>query len=423
MTRPSVAALARSLGTPAGPWGLPPEPSLFPVSPPTPQRPAEDVVTVASKFKQRYECRLPPAAVRHPPDPQDEAQLYNGSGVAELLRPMGAAPCLVKVGPGSGGGELGTGGGHPVAPVLTLVFPPASPDQGLVDVRVLLRAAHPAVPRGRYRRRGAARAGREGTDRPRCPHPLPERCPHHSCLSPQSRRSKETSSSSATTSRPLTGTTRAPRSGLRGGAASPNPLRDSGESPGIPVPIPLSRPPRQASKQHRLKRYHSQSYGNGSRCDLTGRAREAEVRVRPRCGRRGARWRRQGAVTRCTVALVGCGGTRRVQRPLRGTVALVSPPLLDACPLSPQFLCEEGAGDYLARVDEPQSCSYVLTVHTGRLCRHPLLRPPAGAAPQPIRCQPALTPRQYVQYVRAQVCEYRDPPPTHTPPRWDHGRR
>lgn len=45
----------------------------------------------------------------------------------------------------------------------------------------------------------------------------------------------------------------------------------------------LSTPPGvslQASKQHRLKRYHSQTYGNGSKCDLNGRPREAEVRVR-----------------------------------------------------------------------------------------------------------------------------------------------
>lgn len=76
------------------------------------------------------------------------------------------------------------------------------------------------------------------------------------------------------------------------------------------------------------------------------------------------------------------------------------------CPPA-QFLCEEGAGDYIARVDEPQSCSYVLTVHTTRICHHPFLRPPARAAPQPIRCQPALSPAQYVQYVRAQVCECR----------------
>ncbi|NXO49132.1 OS9 protein, partial [Aramus guarauna] len=103
----------------------------------------------------------------------------------------------------------------------------------------------------------------------------------------------------------------------------------------------------QASKQHQLKRYHSQNYVNGSRCDLTGRARETEVR----------------------------------------------------------FLCEEGAGDYIARVDEPQSCSYILTVHTTRICHHPFLRPPAGAAPQPILCQPALSPAQYVEYVRAQVSD------------------
>lgn len=36
----------------------------------------------------------------------------------------------------------------------------------------------------------------------------------------------------------------------------------------------------QASKQHRLKRYHSQTYGNGSKCDLNGNPRETEVRVR-----------------------------------------------------------------------------------------------------------------------------------------------
>lgn len=38
----------------------------------------------------------------------------------------------------------------------------------------------------------------------------------------------------------------------------------------------------QASKQHRLKRYHSQTYVNGSKCDLNGNPRETEVRVR-RC--------------------------------------------------------------------------------------------------------------------------------------------
>ncbi|KAL8164016.1 UNVERIFIED_CONTAM: hypothetical protein K2H54_043732, partial [Gekko kuhli] len=102
-----------------------------------------------------------------------------------------------------------------------------------------------------------------------------------------------------------------------------------------------------ASKQHKLKRYHSQTYVNGSKCNLNGKPREAEVR----------------------------------------------------------FLCEEGSSDYIARVDEPQSCSYVLTVHTTRICNHPFLRPPTTATPQTIRCHPALSPTEYVEYVKAQVSD------------------
>ncbi|NXW11890.1 OS9 protein, partial [Fregetta grallaria] len=209
------------------------------------QRQAEDVVTVASKFKQRYECRLPPAAVRRQPDPEEEAQLYNGSGVAELLRPMGTAPCLVKT-----------------KDWWTYEF--------CYGKHIQQYHVEESEIKGDVLFLGYYQSAFDWDD--------------------------ETA---------------------------------------------------KASKQHRLKRYHSQSYVNGSRCDLTGRAREAEVR----------------------------------------------------------FLCEEGAGDYIARVDEPQSCSYVLTVHTTRICHHPFLRPPAGAAPQPILCQPALSPAQYVEYVRAQVSD------------------
>uniref|UniRef100_A0A8C3BNM6 Endoplasmic reticulum lectin n=1 Tax=Cairina moschata TaxID=8855 RepID=A0A8C3BNM6_CAIMO len=193
----------------------------------------------------RYECRLPPAALRPPPAPPEEAQLYNGSGVAELLRPMGAAPCLVKT-----------------KDWWTYEF--------CYGKHIQQYHIEESEIKGDVLFLGHYQSAFNWDD--------------------------ETA---------------------------------------------------KASKQHRLKRYHSQSYVNGSRCDLTGRPREAEVR----------------------------------------------------------FLCEEGAGDYLARVDEPQSCSYVLTVHTPRLCRHPHLRPPPGAAPQPILCQPALSPAQYVQYVRAQVSD------------------
>ncbi|XP_059416085.1 protein OS-9-like isoform X2 [Carassius carassius] len=102
-----------------------------------------------------------------------------------------------------------------------------------------------------------------------------------------------------------------------------------------------------ASKQHKLKRYHSQSYVNGSKCDLNGNPRQTEVR----------------------------------------------------------FVCEEGSSDYITRVDEPQSCRYVLTVHTSRICQHPLLRPASTAKPQGIVCQPALSAQQYMDYVKAQVSD------------------
>ncbi|XP_017271420.1 protein OS-9 isoform X2 [Kryptolebias marmoratus] len=102
-----------------------------------------------------------------------------------------------------------------------------------------------------------------------------------------------------------------------------------------------------ASKQHKLKRYHSQTFVNGSKCDLNGNPRETEVR----------------------------------------------------------FVCEEGSSDYIAQVDEPQSCRYVLTIHTSRTCQHPFLRPPFTAKPQGIVCQPALSAQQYMDYVKAQVSD------------------
>ncbi|TSW75978.1 Glycoprotein-N-acetylgalactosamine 3-beta-galactosyltransferase 1-B [Bagarius yarrelli] len=58
-----------------------------------------------------------------------------------------------------------------------------------------------------------------------------------------------------------------------------------------------------------------------------------------------------------------------------------------------------------SRVDEPQSCHYVLTIHTSRTCQHPLLRPPSSTKPQGIVCQPALSAQQYMDYVKAQVSD------------------
>ncbi|XP_030822873.1 LOW QUALITY PROTEIN: protein OS-9 [Camarhynchus parvulus] len=214
----------------------------------------QDVVTVASRFKQLYECRLPPAAVGPPPGPPRDPRGYNGSGVAELLRPMGTAPCLLKT------KDWWTYefcyGRH-----IQQYHLEESEIKG--DVLVL----------------GYYQSAFDWDD----------------------------------------------------------------ESA-------------KASKQHQLRRYHSQSYVNGSRCDLTGRAREAEVRqgLTPLCARS------SGAAA--PAIKVGVG--------------------------------EPAVGG-----------QYVLTVHTTRICHHPFLRPAPGLAPQPIRCQPALSPAQYVQYVRAQVSD------------------
>lgn len=210
------------------------------------QSQASDVVIVSSKYKQRYECRLPAGAIHFQREREEEAPAYQGPGIPELLSPMRDAPCLLKT------KDWWTYefcyGRH-----IQQYHMEDSEIKG--DVLYL----------GYY----------------------------HSAFNWDDETAK-------------------------------------------------------ASKQHRLKRYHSQTYGNGSKCDLNGRPREAEVR----------------------------------------------------------FLCDEGAGisgDYIDRVDEPLSCSYVLTIRTSRLCPHPLLRPPASAAPQAILCHPALQPDEYMAYLQRQA--------------------
>ena len=115
-------------------------PSPPPICAVPPQHQAADVVTVSSVFQQRYECRLPPAALRRPPDPPPESRPYNGSGVAELLRPMAAAPCLLKVGEnreGLGGGWRGAGGGGGSAACCppSLVSPAPPPPSPLLQTK------------------------------------------------------------------------------------------------------------------------------------------------------------------------------------------------------------------------------------------------------------------------------------------------
>lgn len=94
--------------------------------------------------------------------------------------------------------------------------------------------------------------------------------------------------------------------------------------------------------KHAKQKYHSQYYTNGTKCDLTGMPRNAEVRI----------------------------------------------------------YCEEDAGDYIYRVDEPGTCSYIITVHTSRLCSHPQLKPLPTKKAHMISCNPLLNDMQYSIYLQ-----------------------
>lgn len=209
------------------------------------QSQASDVVIVSSKYKQRYECRLPAGAIHFQREREEETPAYQGPGIPELLSPMRDAPCLLKT------KDWWT---------YEFCYGRHIQQYHMEDSEI----------KGEVLYLGYYQSAFDWDD--------------------------ETA---------------------------------------------------KASKQHRLKRYHSQTYGNGSKCDLNGRPREAEVR----------------------------------------------------------FLCDENAGisgDYIDRVDEPLSCSYVLTIRTPRLCPHPLLRPPPSAAPQAILCHPSLQPEEYLAYMQRQ---------------------
>ena len=62
-------------------------------------------------------------------------------------------------------------------------------------------------------------------------------------------------------------------------------------------------------------------------------------------------------------------------------------------------MCEKGSPDALVRVDEPSTCSYILTVLTARLCDNPLFRPPADGKLHPITCSPALPQHHFDIYL------------------------
>ncbi|XP_064471706.1 protein OS-9-like isoform X1 [Ornithodoros turicata] len=89
------------------------------------------------------------------------------------------------------------------------------------------------------------------------------------------------------------------------------------------------------------QKYHSQIYNRGSNCDITGVHRRSEVR----------------------------------------------------------YYCEEDSADYIYAVEEPETCSYIFTIHTSRVCSFPPLKPPASPKPHTIHCSPLLSEEQFQKYL------------------------
>jgi len=65
-----------------------------------------------------------------------------------------------------------------------------------------------------------------------------------------------------------------------------------------------------------------------------------------------------------------------------------------------QFVCQEGHGDFLFSIDERETCAYIVTVHTSRICAHPSFGPPASIESLPISCNPLLSADDYEVYVK-----------------------
>jgi len=65
-----------------------------------------------------------------------------------------------------------------------------------------------------------------------------------------------------------------------------------------------------------------------------------------------------------------------------------------------QFVCQEGHGDFVHSIDERETCSYIVTVHTSRICSHPSFAPPIRVKSLPISCNPLLSAADYELYIR-----------------------
>ena len=61
-------------------------------------------------------------------------------------------------------------------------------------------------------------------------------------------------------------------------------------------------------------------------------------------------------------------------------------------------MCEDGAGDHISRIDEPETCGYIITVQTSKICHHPYLKPVQESKPVPITCNPVLSDSEFQEY-------------------------
>ncbi|XP_067932110.1 protein OS-9-like [Watersipora subatra] len=95
-------------------------------------------------------------------------------------------------------------------------------------------------------------------------------------------------------------------------------------------------------KKSTVNRYHTQSYVNGTICDLTNQPRKAEVR----------------------------------------------------------FSCVEGEVDRIGAVVELKPCSYIIFVYTSKICHHPYLQSLSQSATFPIECQPIVSQDAYNDYLK-----------------------
>lgn len=99
------------------------------------------------------------------------------------------------------------------------------------------------------------------------------------------------------------------------------------------------------SKRHIVNRYHSQTYVNGSACDIINHNRDTEVR----------------------------------------------------------YFCDYSTLEtYIERVDEPSTCSYIITIKTPYLCSHPRTRPIQTPQPESISCQPILSVKDFKEFQMVQ---------------------